>query len=160
MSYDIYFLHLQPGQTWDEAIVAMQEMGEQASDGEGGGGDAAPPQWDDVVTQARALLGEVSIFENPPHWELSHEATGIQLGNHEGEWELSVPYWTEGEAATQVVRNVYGLAMIVEQATGLRAYDAQLDQPVAELTDSEPQAATGVFDKVAKLFRRNNPTQA
>lgn len=48
----------------------------------------------------------------------------------------------------------YALALIVERATGFRAYDPQLDQPVTELADPESQAATQVFNKVAKLFRR------
>lgn len=67
---------------------------------------------------------------------------------------MSVPYWTEGDAAAQVMAKAYALALIVERATGFRAYDPQLDQPVTELADPESQAATQVFNKVAKLFRR------
>jgi hypothetical protein len=147
MSYDIYFLDLKPGQGWAEAIEAL---GERLAEDEG----SVPPHWDQVTEQARDLLGEVSVFENPPSWEISHEPTGMQLSNFEGQWGLSVPYWTEGEAATQVVSRVYALAMIVERATGLRAYDPQLGQPVADLAGVQPQAATRVFGKVTRLFRR------
>ena len=42
---------------------------------------------------------------------------------------------------------------MVEEIRGLRAYDPQLCQPVADLADPKPQAAVPVFDQVAKLFR-------
>jgi hypothetical protein len=51
------------------------------------------------------------------------------------------------------MKKVYALAVMVEEITGLHAYDPQLGQPVAELADPKPQAAIPVFDKVAKLFR-------
>jgi hypothetical protein len=149
MSYDLYFLDLEPGQSWEDAIEALED---QAPSEEANA--SIPPHWDYVVAQARDLLGEVSVLENPPAWEITHEPTAIQLSNFEGQWGMSVPYWTEDEAATQVMTKAYALALIVERATGLRAYDPQLDQPVAELADAEPQAATQVFNKMAKLFRR------
>ena len=119
----------------------------------GGAGQAAPPDWAHVVARARGVLGEVSTFENPPSWELTHEKTGIQLGSFEGQWSITVPYWSEGDAAAEVMKKVYALAVMVEEITGLRSYDPQLGQPVAELADPKPQAAVPVFDEVAKLFR-------
>lgn len=148
MSYDIYFLDLKPGQSWEQAIEALEEHPAENES------IPCPLHWDQVTEQARDLLGEVSVFENPPNWEISHEPTGLQLSNFEGQWGLSVPYWTEGEAAARVVSQMYALAMIVERVTGFRAYDPQLDQPVADLAGAQPQPATGVFDKVARLFRR------
>ena len=51
------------------------------------------------------------------------------------------------------MNKVYALTVMVEEITGLHAYDSQLGQPVAEVADPKPQAAVPVFDKVANLFR-------
>ena len=51
------------------------------------------------------------------------------------------------------MKKVYALAGMVEEITGLHAYDPQLGQPVAEWADPKAQAPVSVFDKVAKLFR-------
>ena len=148
MSYDLYFLDPKAGQTWAEAMESLEDPPSGAD-----ARPAAPPDWAHVAARARAVLGEVSAFENPPNWELTHEETGIQLGNFEGQWSITVPYWSEGDAAAEVMNKVYALAVIVEEITGLHAYDPQLGQPVAELADPKPEAAVPVFDKVAKLFR-------
>ena len=147
MSYDLYFLDRKARQTWEEALGSLEDAPS--------GGDprqAAPPDWAHVVARARGVLGEVSTFENPPNWELTHEETGIQLGSFKGQWGITVPYWSEGDAAAEVMNKVYALAVMVEEIMGLHAYDPQLGQPVAELADPKPQAAVPVFDKVAKLF--------
>jgi hypothetical protein len=148
VSYDLYFLDLRPGQTWKDAMESLEDP---PCDGDAR--QAAPPDWARVVARARGVLGEVSTFENPPNWELSHEATGIQLGSFKGHWSITVPYWSEGDAAAEVMKKVYALAVMVEEITGFHAYDPQLGQPAAELADPKPQAAIPVFDKVAKLFR-------
>jgi hypothetical protein len=148
VSYDLYFLDPKPGQTWEEAMESMEDPPSG-----GGARQAAPPDWAHVVARARGVLGEVSTFENPPNWELTHEETGIQLGSFEEQWSITVPYWSEGDAAAEVMKKVYALAVMVEEITGLHAYDPQLGQPVAELPDPKPQAPVPVFDKVAKLFR-------
>jgi hypothetical protein len=148
VSYDLYFLDLKPGQTWDEAMKSLEDPPS--------GGDArqaAPPDWAHVVARARGVLGEVSTYENPPSWELTHEETGIQLGSFGGQWSITVPYWSEGDAAAEVMKKVYALAVMVEEITGLRAYDPQFGQPVADLVEPKPRAAVPVFDHVAKLFR-------
>ena len=148
MSYDLYFLDRKPGQTWEEAMESLEDA---PSDGDPR--QAAPPDWAHVVAGARGVLGEVSTFENPPNWELTHEETGIQLGSFKGQWGITVPYWSEGDAAAEVMKKAYALAVMVEEITGLHAYDPQLGQPVAELADPKPQASVPFFDKVAKFFR-------
>lgn len=86
MSYDLYFLDLKPGQTWEEAIEALEDWtpSEEAN-------ASIPPHWNDVVAQARDLLGEVPVFANPPAWEITHEPTAIQLSNFEGQRGMRSP---------------------------------------------------------------------
>ena len=56
MSYDIYFLRREPGQSWDDAMAALEE---QAEDGEA---PSRPARWHQVVAGVREVLGDVSLW--------------------------------------------------------------------------------------------------
>ncbi|MFI6174364.1 hypothetical protein ACIA8R_02355 [Nonomuraea sp. NPDC051191] len=105
--------------------------------------------WNNVVTQARALLGEVKIFEDPPNWDLEHEGTGISVNHWEGGWGISVPFWWHGDAAGRVVELMYQVARIVERESGLAGSDPQLGRPLAEADAAE---AVLMFDSVAVRY--------
>ncbi|MER6577930.1 hypothetical protein [Nonomuraea sp. NPDC001023] len=107
--------------------------------------------WNNVVTQARALLGDVTVFEDPPNWELEHEGTGISVDHWAGGWGISVPYWWHGEAAGRVVDLMYQVARIVERESGLDGNDPQLDCPIME---ADAAAAVRIFDAVAVRYGR------
>jgi hypothetical protein len=145
VSYDIYFLKREPDQSWEEAMEAMED----ASDGNEV--LAYPPNWDEVVSQVRDILGEVSVLENPPAWEIDHSQTGIQVSCFSGEWSITVPYWSNGAKAAVVASHLRAIAQIVHAATGLDAYDPQVNEAV--LADSwTVRAAVSVFDEVAERF--------
>ena len=96
MSYDIYFLKRDPGQSWEDAMEALEE---QAAAREV---LTRPSCWDQVVSGVRYILGDVSVLENPPVWEIDHERTGIQVSCFSREWSITVPYWSDGDAAVAV----------------------------------------------------------
>ncbi|MFI7425036.1 hypothetical protein [Nonomuraea sp. NPDC049684] len=108
-----------------------------------------PAAWNNVVSQARALLGDVTVFDDPPNWELEHEGTGISVNHWEGGWGISVPYRWHGEAASHVVDLMYQVARIVERESGLDGNDPQLDCP---LVDADAAAAVQIFDAVAARY--------
>jgi hypothetical protein len=91
MSYDIYFLRREPGQSWEDAIEALEE------EGGNGGAPSRPAQWDQVVAGVREVLGEVSVAEHPPNWEIDDPETAIQVSCYDGGWSMTVPYWWDGE---------------------------------------------------------------
>lgn len=129
MSYDIYFLHRRDGQSWDEALQAMEDA---ADDGE-----PIPARlleaWERIVPQARALLGDVDITEYElESRDLSHSETGIDLSVIGDEVSITVPYWHAGDAAAVVLGKVFALSAVVEKETGLTAYDPQVERPLAE----------------------------
>ena len=142
MSYDLYFARREPGQSWDEALDRTEPL------------PPDPVAWDNVVAQAKELLGEgdVRIVAYPPNWEMDHETTGISVNHWEGGWEMSAPYWTHGEEARRVVGLLYEVAALVERVSGFEGYDPQLGRPVAEVTD--PGRAVAMFDAVADRFGR------
>jgi hypothetical protein len=124
VSYDIYFVRRDPGQSFEDALDATEESFE---------GDPGPlsavelEQWDDVLPVAREVLGDVDEFSDETTRELSDPKTGIQLSLFNGEMAIHVPY-----AADDVMDRVHDLARAVERVTGLEGYDPQLQEPVTE----------------------------
>jgi hypothetical protein len=145
VSYDIHFLKREPGQSWEDAMDALEEQGT--------GPEALtyPPNWDQVVSGVREVLGEVSVMENPPAWEIDHKQTAIQVSCFSGEWSISVPYWSDGDAAKKIAGYLRAIAEIVHAATGLEAYDPQVDEAVTS-DEWTTEHAASVFDQVAESF--------
>ena len=110
-----------------------------------------PAGWDQAVSGVRYILGDVSVLENPPVWEIDHERTGIQVSCFSREWSITVPYWSDGDAAVTIAGHLRAIAGIVQTATGLEAYDPQVE--IAVTTDAwTAQHAASVFDHVAESF--------
>jgi hypothetical protein len=152
MSYDIYFFKRDPGQSWEDAMEALEE---QAADPEV---LTRPPGWDQVVSGVRYILGDAAVLENAPVWEIGHERTGIQVSCYSGEWSLTVPYWSDGDAAVAITGQLRAIAGIVQTATGLEAYDPQVEMAVT--TDEwTAQQAASVFDQVAEIFDGHGTTR-
>lgn len=160
MSYDIYFLCRVPGQSWETAMEAMESMQtlEDPSTATPEPPDAAT--WDEVVAQARELLGEVSTFGSPPTCSLDHRPTGLRLSCFSGQWSLTVPYWSLGDEATELMAKVFSLTEAVERLTGLEAYDPQAGEPVAAVRERGGLPVTDAFDGVAALFADLDGTSA
>src|ERR1700742_855564 len=119
MSYDIHFLRREPGQSWEDAMDALEE---QAGDDQA---SSRPSQWDQVVSDVREVLGDVSVVEGPPNWEIDDETTAIQVSCFAGEWSITVPYWWDGERAEAIARSLRTIAEKIHDAIGLDAYDPQ-----------------------------------
>lgn len=147
MSYDIYFVRREPGQSWESAVEALE--GAEDSDST----DADIAAWDRLIPLVRGLFGDVDVFENPPSWAISHTSTGLEVSLFEGQWAVTVPYWTNGEDAAATMRSMYDVAEIVARETGLDGYDPQIGQPIAEVIDA-PLAGQPFFDRVAQMFGR------
>lgn len=147
MSYDIYFVNPKPGQSWAEAIEELEAETEDAN-------QLVSPElldaWDRIVPHARALLGEVDLFENGETCELSHDDTGIQLSIFVDEVAITIPYWHTGDKAAQALSKAYALAAIVERETGLQAYDPQVELPLSELP---PQHGTAIMSSITNAAR-------
>jgi hypothetical protein len=150
MSYDIYFVRRGPGESWEDALSALEE---QAADDE----PARPTRWDQVVPAVRDLLGDVSVTEGPPEWEITDERTAIQLSCYAGEWSMTVPYWYDGERAAVIAGYLRAIAVIVRDATGLEAYDPQVEAAVTA-PEWTPAKAAAVFDRIAESFRQRGIT--
>jgi hypothetical protein len=130
MSYDIFFVRRDPGQSFEDAL----DETEAAFEGDPGPlSDAELEQWDEVLPAARAILGEVQEFGDETTRELTHLRTGIELSLFNGEIAIHVPLDDYAREGVDVLARVYDLARAVERVTGLEGYDPQLDEPIGEL---------------------------
>jgi hypothetical protein len=133
VSYDIYFVRRDPGQSFEDALDEVEDSFE---------GDPGPlttaelEQWDDVLRVAREVLTDVEEFGDETTRELTHPSTGIQVSLFNGEVAIRVPYGDFGDESIDVMAKVYTLARGIEKATGLEGYDPQLEEPVSDVTGS------------------------
>lgn len=129
MSYDIYFVRRDPGQSFEAALDAIEESFEDDP------GPLSPIEfeiWEEVLPAARAVLGDVEEFSDEMTRELSDRDTGIQLSLFNGEIAIHVPIADGDEGSEVLMAKVHDLARAVERATGLEGYDPQVGAPVSD----------------------------
>ncbi|MFB7473561.1 hypothetical protein [Kitasatospora sp. NPDC056184] len=139
MSYDVSFLDLRRYPSVSEAIEARE------------GQSSAVPQelaeaWQRITPRALELLGDAEVGAKASWLGIGHDPSGLQLSAYGAHVSMSVPYWHRGEQAERVMALVYGLAGIVEEETGLSAYDPQTGDL---LTASRAPEATAMMNDTA-----------
>ena len=67
-----------------------------------------------------------------------------------GEISLTVAYWHTGEEAKEIVSHLRRVAVTIEEATGLVAYDPQAGGP---FVTSEDAATAATFDQSAAALQ-------
>jgi hypothetical protein len=71
MSYDLVSVPRTDDESWDDAL----ESAERDETTTPPNASASPR----ILTAGQQILGEVSVFEGDENYELTHEATGIQV---------------------------------------------------------------------------------
>jgi hypothetical protein len=142
MSYDLIFARLAPDQTWDDYLEEDRDF-EEGEDGS----DLAPETWQRIVARVREILPNAVDAGG----ELDDESTAIQILCSADEASLQVPYWHEGPAARRVVTAMYQISAILEEETGLRGFDPQIEMAVSEAA-AHVDEAVAVFDNIAASF--------
>ncbi len=129
MSYDIYFVRRDPGQSFADALDATEE----SYDGDPGPlGSAELEQWERITTRAGQILDGIEEFATQNSRELADSGTGIQLSMIADEVSITVPSQRPEQDAVSLMAKVYALARIVEDETGLEGYDPQLQEPITD----------------------------
>lgn len=141
MSYDLIFARLAPGQTWDEYLE------EDHDDDSFGDEELASQTWQRIVGRVREILPNAIDAGG----ELDDEQTAIQVLCSAQDASIQVPYWHEGPAARRVVTAMYQISAIIEEETGLRGFDPQIEMSVADAA-SHVDEAVAVFDNIAASF--------
>lgn len=137
MSYDIYFVRREPGQTFEDALDDLESSFENGDPGELTESDLE--RWDALVPLARELLGDVEVDETDDSTrELTATGNGVELTLISGEIEIHVPEHHLAADDLELMSTVYELARAVEDVTGLEGFDPQLREPVSD----QPNAGT------------------
>jgi hypothetical protein len=145
VSFDLRFLSLRPGETWDGAMARL----EAAAAKQAALDDADLGRWDSVQARVAVLLPGAETFQGPAHRELSDDATGIQVSLFHGELGLAVPYWYSGPDAQRLIALLRSVVLAIEDETGLTAYDPQAAAPFIGSGDA---AAAETFNRVHEVL--------
>jgi hypothetical protein len=136
MSYDIFFVRRDPGQTFEDALDDLEGSFEGGDPGELT--DVDLEHWDAILPLAREILGEVEVDdEDEETRELTAVATGVELTMIQGEVAIRVPDERSPGDDLELMQAVYDLAHAVEDVTGLEGYDPQLGEPVSDRPEDE-----------------------
>ncbi|MEU5161652.1 hypothetical protein AB0G74_18865 [Streptomyces sp. NPDC020875] len=156
MTYDIMFLRVPPGRTFDETLTELNS-------GYDPDADPVPMNltgelravWDELVERVSREVGPVTTEEFPysltlwrdgPAGHLQLDYTGDTAG-------IEIPYRYPGRQALPIMTEAYRIARIVEEVGGLEGYDHEVGQPV-RTGDVDRAAARlgGVADWAQTLF--------
>jgi hypothetical protein len=138
MGFDVYFVDFQPGQSCKQVMDAL----EAAYDESAGFTPDADAQWNQLARRIQEVLPDAKLNVANDIRGLVQTSTGIQFLFSPCEISLHVPYWYEGAAADRVIGTLRAVASLVEDVTGLTAYDPQAEQP---FLIEEPGAAQSSF---------------
>lgn len=129
MSYDIYFVRRDPGQSFADALDATED----SYDGDPGPlGSAELEHWERIIARAGQILDGIEEFATENSRELSDSGTAIQLSMIADEVTITVPNERPEQDAVSLMAKVYALARVVEDETGLEGYDPQLQEPITD----------------------------
>jgi hypothetical protein len=146
MSYDIYFVRRDPGQSFEDALDELE-----SAFPDGDPADLTEDEldwWAELVPQAGEILGEIEVAEDGDVGrELTATGSGIELTMLSGEVTIHVPDPAGDVDEVALMSTVYELARAVEDVTGLEGYDPQLGEPVSD--QLEPRLARDLADSPA-----------
>ena len=142
MSYDIYFVRRDPGQSFEDALDELE-----SSFQDGDPADLTEDEldwWAELLPQAREILGEVEVAgDGDVARELTATGSGIELTMLNGEVTIHVPDPAGDVDEVALMSTVYELARAVEDVTELEGYDPQLGEPVSDQLEPRPARDLG-----------------
>jgi hypothetical protein len=147
VSFDLYFLAREAGQSWEDVMDGLEEDAEDDSPLDPG----ALARWERVKLALTPVLPDADEFVSEASRELTDDATGIQVSIYGRELTLTAPCWYEGPGAQRLVGILRVAAAAIEEASGLTAYDPQADAPF--LGEGE-HSATSMFELGRNSVRR------
>ncbi|MFD9791513.1 hypothetical protein ACFWXK_11255 [Streptomyces sp. NPDC059070] len=132
MTYDILFLRVKPGSTFDKT---MQDRNSAYDP------DAEPDPvnltgdqraaWDRLTRQVAREVGPITSEEYLYSLTLWRDgpAGHLQLDFAGDSASIEIPYRYSGQDALPIMAEAYSLARIIEDEAGLEGYDLEVDQP-------------------------------
>ncbi|MFE2729032.1 hypothetical protein [Kitasatospora sp. NPDC059327] len=132
MTYDIFFLRVQPGRTFEETMeernAAYDPDAEPAPMNLTGDQRAA---WDRLTRRVALEVGPITSEEYLYDLTLCRDgpAGRLQVDFAGDSASIEIPYRYPGQAALPIMAEAYRMARIIEDESGLEGYDPEVDQP-------------------------------
>ncbi|MEU2869509.1 hypothetical protein ABZ769_09910 [Streptomyces olivoreticuli] len=157
MTYDIDFMRLQPGRTFQETLDEINAAFDPDADIELVPMDLTGEQravWDRIVRRISREVGPVTTGEFRYSLTLWRDGPvgRLQLNYDGNSASVQIPYRYSGEAALPIVEEAYRIARVVEQESGLVGHDFQTDRPVG---DGAVEAAAADLGGIAGWVAEN-----
>lgn len=139
MTYDLYVLRIEAGQTWQEALA------EHAG---GGDGPEWPPAelsgaelgaWQRIVSRVRNELGPATAECEPERAELTLDGPDVALNYSCERVEVRIPHGYEGVTALRALYHGYAIARIAADETGAVAVDPTIGRRLPSLIEETQQ---------------------
>ncbi|MCG7524778.1 hypothetical protein MHW47_10050 [Streptomyces sp. OfavH-34-F] len=133
MTYDIVFLRVFPGRTFDETLEEINSAYDPDA-------DLKPMSltrdqraaWDRLIQRMSREVGPVTTEEYPYSLTLWRDgpAGHLQLDYAGDSANIEIPYRYPGQQARPIMAEAYQIARMIEEESGLEGYDYEVDQPV------------------------------
>jgi hypothetical protein len=134
VSYDITLVRRRPGQSWDDAFEHARQHGDVP---------LRPEQYAQlsrIQRRVTEIVGEIESASDATEAELTDMATGLQVHLFAHEASVTYPYWEQPDPDL-FHRRVAGVVAVVEEETGLSAYDEQSGEAFdGRIFDADPIA--------------------
>lgn len=130
MAYVVHFLALEPGTHWVDALEAQER--EQARNGARLGdrlADIVRTDWWRIASMMRRMLPDVELRRTRAGLTFVDRSSGLVLDLEHAEIALSLPFRPDESRALAELSLARRLAAIIEEETGLVAFDVQLGEP-------------------------------
>ncbi|MGW2598447.1 hypothetical protein [Streptomyces klenkii] len=133
MTYDIQFLRVLPGRTFDETLEKINS----AYDPDAGLKPMSLTSdqravWDRLIQRISQEVGAVTTEEYPYSLTLWRDgpAGHLQLDYAGDSADIQIPYRYPGRQALPIMAEAYQIARILAEESGLEGYDYEAAQPV------------------------------
>ncbi|MFI2780216.1 hypothetical protein [Streptomyces sp. ALB3] len=133
MTYDIMFLRVVPGRSFDETLKAINSAYDPDADIEPmklTGEQRA--NWARLIQRISRKVGPVTTEDFPYSLTLWRDgpAGHLQLDYDGDTANIEIPYRYPGSEALPIMAEAYRIGRMVEEECGLEGYDHEVEQPV------------------------------
>ncbi|MEQ8766193.1 MAG: hypothetical protein RL885_19910 [Planctomycetota bacterium] len=131
MSYDVYFVRREAGQSWDQAVEGEE--------------DEERPwpaiEREELASKIRQHCPHIEEWRGRGSIELTDLDTGMQVFLYGSSAGMCIAYSHDGPDTERVMRTAFEVARIIEESSGLSAYDPQAGRGLFEGEQPEREAA-------------------
>jgi len=130
MAYAVHFLALAPGAHWVDALEALEQVDHKDDPRtKDAAVDIVRADWWRIASSMRRILPRIELRRTRQGLTCVDPSSGLVLDLEVREILLSLPYRSDEGRARDTLALAQRIAQVIEDETGLQAFDAQLEEP-------------------------------